>query len=355
RPWLDAVCAASAPQLRAFGPQALANTACALAQMDHAPPPHWVAAFLHACLEAWAPRPPPPAAQGAAAGSPTAASHARPPAAAPPPPPQALALTLWAVARLGLRPGGAWLDAMAAAAAADAPRMNGQDVANVLWALGALRYRPGQAPHPALSRTGVAGAPRAAASAAGQRPGLEGGVSCSDGDAAAAAPGLVLVPLLAAWRRCAEGMEPQQLSACLVAAAHMQLGAAGAGGAAEQAWLWALAALGRRLGTASGQCVANALWAAARLGCRPSNVWMVAAVARFAECLEEDDGGPQVGGAWAGPECPFPGRGREAANVWWALGRLRWAPAPEVGQQLLVRTLLLVASGDLRSGEVAMF
>ncbi|GLC46785.1 hypothetical protein PLESTF_001940400 [Pleodorina starrii] len=281
-----------------------------------------------------------------ASSSPTQPQPQRQPAsvAPPPPPPQSLAQTAWAVARLGVAPPAPWLEGLVAAAAAAGPRLNGQDVANLMWALGALGYRDlGRCSSPDTvdmdwgnTRTGPAPAP------------------LSDAPAPRSGPRLLL-PLLGAWQRCLERdtLQPQQLSACLVACVHLGLEAgAGADGGGQSglaacrsrsgSWSWSdaversLESLGRRLPACSGQVVANALWAAARLGCRPPSAWVGAAVERFMRAMEDDDAGPQ-----------------EVANVWWSLGRLRWVPPPDTASDLLARSLALVASGDLTSGELA--
>ncbi|GFR44301.1 hypothetical protein Agub_g5513, partial [Astrephomene gubernaculifera] len=335
RPWLLAVCSASAPQLPLFSPQALANTAAALAAWELQPlQPEWREAFLAACLDMWRRTTAAEAAEVEVANVRHAAEPRRR-MQQPAVPTHSIAATAWAVARLRLAPSADWVAALAEAAAATAPYMNGQDVANVMWALAALGYNPA--------------APAGAA-------------------ATAAAP-LPLAALLSAWLRCAPSMQPQQLSACMVAAAHMRLrvdvaspsppppplsaaaaaahaDAASSGSSPPPALLLSPALLeatmqglgGPRMTGVGGQAVGNCLWAAARLGWRPPGWWVAAAVGRFMECLEDDEEvGPQ-----------------EVANVWWAMGRLRWAPAADVALELLSRTLGLAAARDLRSGELAM-
>ncbi|KXZ45968.1 hypothetical protein GPECTOR_49g552 [Gonium pectorale] len=334
--WLDALCEASAPQLPAFSAQALSNMACALAHMEHLPSELWCSSFMYCCDALWAGR----AGRAMAPSDRPNSTRSAPDAA--PLAPQSIALTAWAVARLGLRPSAAWVHGLASAAACAAPRMNGQDVANVLWALSSLcRRRLDDDPVNSQHAPPSDGAP----------PSLPDGVAPR------------LAPLLAAWWRCVGSMEPQQLSACLVACAHLGLTArphqqphhseqaAAAEVGQQQQWHAsaallqvpadllerALECLGRGLPAASGQCVANALWAVARLDARPASSWVMGAVGRFMECVEDDDAGPQ-----------------EIANVWWALGRLRWAPPAETAHELLSRSLAAACTGDLRSGELAM-
>ncbi|GIL66133.1 hypothetical protein Vafri_19730 [Volvox africanus] len=383
--WLDAVCAVSGSQLSAFNSQALATTVAALSHMEYTPSPKWCEAFFAACEACmWPHRRLQPLVSGMAMSTKEAtatAVHTAPAALPPQPPklaPQSLAQTAWAVARLQLSPPPGWLDGLVDAAAAAGPRLNGQDVANILWALGAMRYRY----------------PSAIATNPWKEPGLDPGAAApgrntiqqdqqqqeqeqpreraeelrdkvKDGNGTwsggrpetIAAPRLA--PLLAAWLRCGDSMQPQQLSACLVACVHLGLSldlvpdlgsnsnpnlatAATVVTAQQVSPMLAevvdrtLGALSRRLAAASGQAVANTLWAVARLGCRPSSSWVGAVVERFMECLEDDDAGPQ-----------------EVANVWWALGHLRWAPPADTVNELLSRSLALAGTGDLRSGELA--
>ncbi|GIL86542.1 hypothetical protein Vretimale_11596 [Volvox reticuliferus] len=377
--WLNATCAVSTRQLSTFNAQALATTVAALAHMEYTPSPKWCEAFFAACEECMWPhrRPQPAFLEKATPGREATACYLAPAALAPPPKPapQALAQTAWAVARLQLSPPPGWLDGLAGAAAAAGSRLNGQDVANILWALGAMRYR-----YPSEIAEDPYKEPEAGASASGSRrnvvqqeqqqgqmqpegraedlldEGRNGNGTWPGGRPGTnAAPRLA--PLLAAWRRCVDSMQPQQLSACLVASVHLGLSSgvfldlssnptletAPTAVAPQQVVPMlaevvdrTLGALGRRLAAASGQAVANSLWAVARLGCRPSSSWVGAAVERFMECLEDDDAGPQ-----------------EVANVWWALGRLRWAPPADAVSELLSRSLALAGTGDLRSGELA--
>ncbi|KAG2489773.1 hypothetical protein HYH03_011724 [Edaphochlamys debaryana] len=353
--WLHAACSASGMQLHTYGPQALANTAAAFAQLEYEPPAPWRAAFLAATLRLWR-----EAARAAPAMPLEAAGQhgedaeeeegswrvGREQGAGRPGglKPQTLALCLWAAARLGMQPGCTWTEAAAAAAARLAPAMNAADVASTLWSLGALRYGSSQ-PYDAASQAGGTAAPSPE----------EAERRCR-----------TLAPLLAAWERWvgADAMEPEQLSACLVAAAHLGFAAApaatfitdpaapstatadpatapsGREGALVLSRSLAqrtLDCLRRRVGGAGPQVAANALWAASRLGLRPSSGWVAAVVGRFVEGLEEDEAGPQ-----------------ELANVWWALGRLRWAPPAEAAQGLLLRAVELAEEGTLGSGELAM-
>ncbi|GLI67680.1 hypothetical protein VaNZ11_011942, partial [Volvox africanus] len=380
--WLDAVCAVSGPRLSAFNPQALATTVAALSHMEYTPSPKWCEAFFAACEACmWPRRRLQPAffEKATSAKEATVAACYTAPTALPPPPPkpapQSLAQTAWAVARLQLSPPRGWLDGLADAAAAAGPRLNGQDVANILWALGAMRYRypsemalypfkePELDPGAAAPRRNVIQQkhrheqvqPQEGAEELRDKGRNEDGTGPGGRPGSTAPPRLA--PLLAAWLQCGDFMQPQQLSACLVACVHLGLSvdlvpglglnptlatAATMVTAQQLSPMLAevvdrtLGALSRRLAAASGQAVANSLWAVARLGCRPSSSWVGAAVERFMECLEDDDAGPQ-----------------EVANVWWALGRLRWAPPADTVNELLSRSLALAGTGDLRSGELA--
>jgi hypothetical protein len=58
--------------------------------------------------------------------------------------PQALANTLWALARLRTRPRGAWLDAAVGRAEALLPLARAEEQTSLLWALAELGYHPNQ-------------------------------------------------------------------------------------------------------------------------------------------------------------------------------------------------------------------
>ncbi len=284
--WLAALCdtAASPSRLRAFGPQALANTAQALARLEYLPSPSWCRAFLLCCRDTlWLPEgagQPPQLGGGAVrqgAGG-VVRSWVEP---------QSLALVAWAVARLGLAPGRAWVEELAAAAAgqAAAGRLMPLDVANMMWALSVLAGADG-VPHTGQHSGDVQG----------QAPGQAGG---DVDNAALQGLGASLGALLHAWQRAADAMEPQQLSACLVATARLRRSGAVTAATAQAAVAAGLRAVAapRVLEAASGQCMANALWAVASMGVRPPQEWVAAVVARFVECaVVEDDVGPQVGG-----------------------------------------------------------
>jgi hypothetical protein len=285
---------------RGCNPQALATTAAALVHMEAAPSREWGSAYLASCHVLWS-------------GTPSAL------------PPQSLALSAWASVRLNLQLSRASLAALMAAAEALGPRLGPQDVAQLLWALGALRRRETA---PVTTAEALSTASRVPGSFASYPPHLPA--------------------LLAAWGRCVGQMEAQQLSACLVGAAHLRLHVRTEAAqststtqrvqAAEVTELllrrtlhqltWRLehgrhdAQSSEQLGAARdaeplahspSQVLSTALWAVARLGWRPPGEWMARAVEHFAAVAE--DAGPQ-----------------ELANVWWALGSLRWAPPPDTAQ-----------------------
>ncbi|KXZ52600.1 hypothetical protein GPECTOR_9g645 [Gonium pectorale] len=220
--------------------------------------------------------------------------------------PQSLALTLWGLARLGLRPGPVWVAGFEAASAPLLPRLSAVELSYSLWALAALRLRP-DAHWLAMACRAMAtavtrGSARAAAAAAVEAPaGTE-----DQGEEAATVQTLATM-----------------LWACAVLSVRLEL-------RVQTVLLEGLTVALRREGpTAGPQALAMVLWGCARLGLRPSAATLAA-----------------WRGAAAGPALTR-APARALSVMLWSLARLRAAPPGAWLDQVAAALLMRAREGRL--------
>ncbi|GLC39399.1 hypothetical protein PLESTM_000892600 [Pleodorina starrii] len=211
--------------------------------------------------------------------------------------PQSLALALWGLARLGLRPGPVWVAEFEAASLRLLHRFNARELSCSLWALAAMRLRPDALWLAAARRSAVA-----ALLASGDRGGAAAAAANLrslatllwafavlqvrlDGDAAAAVTAALTARLVS--ERDATG--PQALSMAIWGLARLGLRPP-----AELLAAWRAAASGPRLAAAPSRAVACMLWSLARLRCAPPGDWVDEAAAALLARLREGRLGRQA-------------------------------------------------------------